>query len=127
MTTQTIQEFDSSFDFLPDAGVHTFAEIVARDADTQTFHRFCDFVGVNRHRCSGRSRIVGIASGNGLQNSGNVFHIVGERADAIERGSKSDQTVARYAAVAAHHRRDPAERAGLADRAAGIGSQRGNS
>ena len=126
LAAEFFEKLDAFFDFVADAAVKAFGEIVARDANAHPFYRFRDFVGVSRNRRGGGSGIVGVASGNGLQNGGNIFHIVGKRADTIERGSERDQAVARNAAVAAHHRGNAAERSGLADGASGIGAERGD-
>src|SRR5262249_56134075 len=117
---ECVEEVGVFFDFVSDVSVHTLAEVVAGNADAQTSHRFGDFVGVGWNRFGGGSGIVGIASGNGLQDRGDVFHVVGKRADAIERGCESDQAVTRNAAVAAHHGGGATESSRLADRAAHV-------
>src|SRR5262249_39947680 len=91
LAAEVLEQLDAFFDFVSDVSVHTLAEVVAGNADAQTSHRFGDFVGVGWNRFGGGSGIVGIASGNGLQDRGDVFHVVGKRADAIERGCESDQ------------------------------------
>src|SRR5207253_2584622 len=67
-----------------------------------------------------------VAPGDDFEDGSDVADFAGERPNPVKRGRKGNQTIARNAAVAAHHGGNAAERTGLADGASGIGAKRGN-
>ena len=72
-----------------------------------------------------RRRGVGVVvAGHRREDVGGVLHGPRERADLIERRAEGEQAVARDAAVGRLEADDAAERARLADRAAGVGAER---
>src|SRR5207245_11183493 len=73
-----------------------------------------------------RRRVGRVAAGDGVEDSGYIANACREWPDAIERRRKGDESEARDASVATHHRRDAAKSAGLADRAACIRSKGGD-
>ena len=58
------------------------------------------------------------------QQQGGVGDVAGQRPALVERGGEGDHPVARDRAVGRLQADDPAERGGLADRAAGVGADR---
>ena len=61
-----------------------------------------------------------VVSGDGLQQQGGVVHVLGQRADLIERGSERHQAEAGYAAVGRFQTHDAGHRRRLADGAASV-------
>ena len=62
-------------------------------------------------------------AGDDLEQERRVGQVVRERADLVERAGEGDQAVAADPAVGRLQADDPAERGGLADRAAGVGAR----
>ena len=71
-----------------------------------------------------RGRVAGVAPLHRRQQQRRVGDVAGQRAALVERGGEGDHPVARDRAVGRLQADDPAERRGLADRAAGVGADR---
>ncbi len=108
-----------------DLGVHALDEVLARArrAAARSTPRRERGRG---SRAPARPRAVesrGSCAGDGAEHERRVRHVLGERADLVERGGERDQAVARHAPVGRLEPDDAAERGGLADRAAGVGAE----
>ena len=77
------------------------------------------------HRFVETGGILRVAPGDGVQHERGVAHRFGERADLIERGRECDQAETRHAAISWLQPHDAAQRRRLADRTAGVGTERG--
>ena len=84
------------------------------------------FGGVVLDGSGGAGGVLGVVAGDDAEQRGGVAHVGGEGADAVERRSKGDESVARDAAVGGQHADHSAKAGGLADGAAGVGAQRGH-
>ena len=71
-----------------------------------------------------RGRVAGVAALQRRQQQRRVGDVAGQRPALVERGGEGDHPVARDRAVGRLQADDPAERGGLADRAAGVGADR---
>ena len=77
-----------------------------------------------RPRSRPRSSRRGRGPRSAREQQGGVGDVAGQRAALVERGGEGDHPVARDRAVGGLQADDPAERGGLADRAAGVGADR---
>ena len=71
-----------------------------------------------------RGRVALVATDEVAQHQRRVGHIARQRPGLVERGGERDHPVARDGAVRRLQADDPAQRRGLADRAAGVGAER---
>ena len=71
-----------------------------------------------------RGGVALVAADHVAQQQRRIGHIAGERAGLIQRGGERDHPVARDGAVGRFEPDDPAQRGGLADRAARVGAER---
>ena len=119
-----LSDIDTLFNALADFGVEAFAEVLRRHADAQAFCASVAFGRVVRYRSRRTGRVVGVVAGNHAKQGGSIAHVAGEGSNAIERRSKSDESIAGDAAIGGQNANHSAEAGGLADRAAGIGAER---
>ena len=73
---------------------------------------------------AGRGGVALVAPDHVAQQQRGVGHVAGQRAGLVERRGEGDHPVARDRAVGGLEPDDPAQRGGLADRAAGVGADR---
>ena len=71
-----------------------------------------------------RGRVALVAADEVAQHQGRVGDVARQRPRLVERGGERDHPVARDRAVGRFQADDPAQRRGLADRAAGVGAER---
>ena len=71
-----------------------------------------------------RGRVARVLADHRAEQQRGVGDVAGQRAGLVQRGGEGDHPVARDRAVGGLHPDDPAQRGGLADRAAGVGADR---
>ncbi len=71
----------------------------------------------------GARRVHGVLAGDRLERERDVVDALAERPDLVERAAERDDAVARDAPVGGLERHGAGERAGLADRAAGVAAR----
>jgi hypothetical protein len=98
---------------------------MADDADPEPFDAPAEPGGVIGHRLVGARRVERVVPGDDLQHQRVVAYRAGHRADVIEREGERHDAAAADPAVGRLHPGDAAHRRGVADRAAGIGAERG--
>ena len=104
-------------------GIHALDEILLGQADLQPLHILHQSLGEVRH-----SRLAGggvhiIMAGNHIEDMGAVRHIAGQGANLVKRRTVSHQSVAGNTTIGRLQPHHAAEGSGLADGAAGIGTQ----
>ena len=117
---------------LLDGGVHAFKLVVfLRKADLHAVEaRIC----FERPQVGGKSfrllrqarRILLVVTGDQVENRGGIPHGAGKRANLVQRGRERHEAVPGDASVGRFEADHAAERRGLADGAAGIGTERGD-
>src|SRR6266478_9642432 len=121
LAPELAKHLNAGLNLFADIRVHSLAEVLLGDANAQSLDGFLRFGAVIQDWRSRGSRVVGVASGNNLQNCGNVAHICRKWTDPVQGGSEGDKPIPRNAAVAGHHCRDSAKRPRLPNRPPGIG------
>ena len=122
---EAFELFDAAIHVLPDAGMNALAEVFLGNPDPHTFHAEVDLRRVIGNRHVQRGAVLRIVPGDGLEDQRRVVHRAGERPNLIQGRGESDEAEAGNAAIGRFQAHDPAMRGGLADRAAGVGTERG--
>ena len=124
LAARLAQPVQRSLDGRANLRVQPLAEVLRRNTDAQTLHRFCQRAHIISNRPVGAGRILCILSGENAQHRGRVAHVGCERPHAIQRRSEGDQPVARDAPICRQHADHATEGRRLANRSAGVGAQR---
>ncbi len=125
---ERLAELERALEDLADAGLDPLgvAGELARDAEPEAVEALR-----GRHRDvglePGAGRVVRIGTLHRREHQGRVGDGPRQRAALVERGGEGDHPVARDRAVGRLQADDPAERRGLADRAARVGADRAGS
>ena len=101
-------------------------EALADQTHLQARHRLLQGGPVIGHRCLEAGGIAAIRPGDHLQQLGCISHRTGKRPHLVEGTGKGHQAVAADAAVGGLEPHHAAEGGGLANRAAGVGTQGGD-
>src|SRR5579862_8045481 len=122
--TQLLKQRNPCEHLFPNLWVEALSEVVLGDSDSDALERAFELGVVVRNGDRGGGRVIGIVTRHYGHQYGGVCNILCQRPDAIERGSKGDKSVSRYASVCRHHPRDAAAGSRLTYRASRVGSQR---
>src|ERR1700721_2301825 len=123
LASRITQTLDRGFYRGADLGIEALAKVLGGNTDAQSLHRLIERADIIRHGQLCGSRVQGIMPCNHPQKDGGVAHRACQRTDAVKRGGKGDQAVARYASIGWEYSDDPAERCGLANRSPGVGTE----
>src|SRR5207245_8111336 len=105
--------------------VQLFPEILLRPSQPELLERAPQIPRVVRHRLRHRGGIERVASGNGVQQGSGIVNASSERARMVQARSERDDAIATDAAERGFQANYTAKRGGDADRAAGVGADRG--
>ena len=111
-----------------DAGRHVAVGALAGELGDNPHPQAVDVIaesgGQIADRLGDRRRVQGIVPGDDRIQQGRIGDRAGHRADLVERRGERHEAVTRHPPVGGLHADDPAQRRGLADRAAGVTAQR---
>ena len=110
---------DGQFDF----GVEAFAEKFAHDPDPEVLGGVVEVGQVVGNEFVDAGGVLRVVAGHYAEHQGGVGDVVGKRAGLVQRTGEGDQAVSADPAIGGLEADDPAERGGLADRAAGVGPE----
>ncbi len=122
---EILVDSDRLLDGALDVGVEALDEILPGQADLQPLDTVAQVGAIVGDGKIDTGRVEGVVPGDRLQHDGAVLDVAGHRTDLIEGGGEGDDAVAADPAIGRLEADDAAVRGRLADRAAGIGSQRG--